>query len=630
MPYLVGVWAPKSSKEQIHKILSRQLLRGRMPEVAYKDYTISADSGFGAALMDSGILENKPQPAQTADGRMSLLLDGELYNAEDLKRHFRASLPTEAMSTPELCLHLIVAQGADVARLFNGLFCLVIYDRIERRLTLISDRYAFRPLFLKQNNDCILFGSELKAIAAADPDIRQIDELGTLELFSYGACFRERTWMQGYTRMEPATILTAEPGDVRVRKYWTYKYQENAPKLDQPTYFTVFGTLLDRAVERCMQGTHRIGILLSGGYDSRSVAASIRKHHLPIAAFTFGHTESRDVRFAAMLAKRIGLDHAALTDRGSYLYRNCPSIVWRTEGMLPFANTTSIRFHSVMKEKMDIFLTGVLAEFGGSHTWPQLLLTRSRTATIDAIFDRILGSRVAAVRRILEPAFFERTIEALRARFRESFSNVENDHPLNVADCWNVINLQPRSTYHAPSIDRPRFEARAPHMDAELVDFLLTIPPYARLEQRVYKKMIAYRYPEIRDVPCTNSGKPIDPHFVAEYTKMLLAYARTKMVGRVRSLLGSPVPLGREFRHLDDDFRAEPELIEKVLRPLLQRGVYPPSIFNSRAIEQVVEEHYRKNARHEAVLSLLISWGVAVNYFLHDNFSDVPESVYRP
>lgn len=54
-----------------------------------------------------------------------------------------------------------------------------------------------------------------------------------------------------------------------------------APILDQPTYFTVFGTLLDRAVERSMKGSHQMGIFLSGGYDSRSVAASIRKHHLP-------------------------------------------------------------------------------------------------------------------------------------------------------------------------------------------------------------------------------------------------------------------------------------------------------------------------------------------------------------
>jgi asparagine synthase (glutamine-hydrolysing) len=629
MPNLVGIWDPKSSEEQIVQILSKQLHRVRTPGVAAKEY-VSVHPGFGAALSDPGILDNGVQPARTPDGRISLLFDGELYNAGELRRRFRKLLPKEAVSTPELCLLLILAEGEDVIRLFNGLFSLTIYDRAERRLKLMSDRYGFRPLFYTQKDGALYFGSELKALCVADKSARQFDEIGTLELFCYGAQFQERTWLRGYMRLEPATILTVEQSGSRKRRYWSYKYQENAPYLDQPTYFTLFGTLLDRAVERCMEGSHRIGILLSGGYDSRSVAAAIRKHHLPIPAFTFGHAGSRDVRFAARLSERLGLDHAALTDRGPYLYSYCSSIVWRTEGMLPFANTTSIRFHTLMKEKMDIFLTGVLAEFGGSHTWPQLLVARSRRSAIRAIFDHILGRRLAEVRRIFDPIFFERTFEGLRARFEESFSNVENDHPLNVADCWNVIHLQPRSTYQAPSIDRPLFEARAPHMDTELVDFLLTIPPYARLEQRVYKKMIAYRFPEIREIPCTNSGRPIDPNFASEYTKMLVSYAGAQALGPLRKLFRRPIPLGREFRDLNDDFREEPELVDKILGPLLDSGVYPSSIFNRRAIEEVVDEHYHKNGRHDNILALMISLGLAAKFFLHEDLSGLPGSTFQP
>jgi asparagine synthase (glutamine-hydrolysing) len=629
MPNVVGIWDPKSSEEQIRQVLSKQLHRVRIPGVDFKE-CVSVHAGFGAALLDPGILDNGAQPAKTTDGRFSLLFDGELYNAGELNYRFRKILPKDAVSTAELCLHLILAEGEDVIRLFNGLFVLAIYDRRERRLKLMSDRYGFRPLFYVQRADAFYFGSELKALCVADRSARQLDEIGTLELFCYGASFQERTWIRGYMRLEPATILTVEQSGSRKRRYWSYKYQENAPALDQPTYFTLFGTLLDRAVERCMAGSRRVGILLSGGYDSRSVAAAIRKHYLPIPAFTFGHAESRDVRFAAQLSARLGLDHAALTDRGPYLYRYCSSIVWRTEGMLPFANTTSIRFHPLMKEKMDVFLTGVLAEFGGSHTWPQLLVARSRQSAIRAVFDRILGRRFARVRRIFDPIFFERTFEGLRARFEESFSSVENDHPLNVADCWNVVHLQPRSTYQAPSIDRPLFEARAPHMDTELVDFLLTIPPYARLEQRVYKKMIAYRFPEIRDVPCTNSGRPIDPNFAREYTKMLVGYAGANALAPLRKLLRKQIPLGREFRDLNDDFREEPEVVDKILRPLLDSGFYPSSMFNRAAVEEVVDEHYHKNGRHDNILALLISLGLAAKFFLHEDLSDVPGSMFQP
>ncbi len=629
MPNLVGIWDPELSEELVRSTLAKQLHRVRIPNISYAEY-VGAYPGFGMALQDHGILENGRQPVETEDGRLSLLLDGELYNADELKRRFHKELPQRALSSPELCLCLIANYGEEIVNQFNGLFCLVLYDRRARRATFISDRYGFRPLHYVQRGKAVLFGSELKALSAVDPGPRRIDEVGTLEFFCYGSHIIERTWIEGYFRLPPATIMTVDDKGIQSRAYWLYKYEEAAPRLDQPTYFTVFGVLLDRAVERRMQGSHRIGIFLSGGYDSRSVAASIRKHHLPIPAFTFGYPQSRDVRYAAMLAERLGLEHYPLTGRGPYLYPHCRSIVWRTEGMSPFANTTSIRHHSLLKEKTDILLTGFLAEFGGSHTWPRLLLARSRGAAIRAIFGRMLGGQLDTVRRIFSPRMFEPTFDALRARFEQGFERVQNDHPLNMADCWNLIHLQPRSTYHSTSIDRHAFEVRAPHMDSELVDFLLRIPPARRLEQRVYKKMIAYSFPAIRDVPCTNSGLPVNPHFAREYAAMTLRYLARKAPAPFRGWFAGEQPLAREFRDLNEEFRAEPQLADQILRPLLQAEIFPPQIFNRSGIEDIIVEHYQRNGRHEAVLSRLISWGLAVKYFLHDDLSDVPPEMYTP
>src|SRR5262249_20054998 len=154
-------------------------------------------------------------------------------------------------------------------------------------------------------------------------------------------------WIDSYVKVPPASILTIDPDGINVARYWSYGYDEGTRKLDQNTYSTVFGILLDRAVERRMAGTKRIGIFLSGGYDSRSAAAAIRKHHRPLPAFTFGLPESRDVRFGKMLAGRLGLDHHVIGGNDPYLYKSCRAVVWRTEGMLHFANATSIDFHDV-------------------------------------------------------------------------------------------------------------------------------------------------------------------------------------------------------------------------------------------------------------------------------------------
>jgi len=520
--------------------------------------------------------------------------------------------------------------GEDAVHLFKGLFVIVMFDRKLHRMTLITDRYGFRPLFYVRRQNTLLFASELKALCISDPHPRQMDDVGTLEFFCYGSYVMDRTWIKGYQRLSPATIMTIDHKGTRLNKYWEYRFDEKAPKLDQPTYFTVFGKLLDRAVERSMKGSHRIGIFLSGGYDSRSIAASIREYHLPLPAFTFGYQESRDVRYAGLLAKRIGLDHYLLNDKGPYLLKNCRAIVWRTEGLSQFSSCTSIRYHSILKKKIDIILAGFLGEFSGSHVWPELLLVKSRQAAIKTIFKRMLGNRLESISYIFKPAFFKDTFDHMRTRFEESFEEIRNDHPMDIADCWNFVKFHPLSTWHTPSVDRHLFEVRAPHMDFDLVNFLLTIPPYSRLEQRVYKKMIAYSFPEISDVPCTNSGLPINPSFMTEYVAMAIRYLVRKLTSPFAKLILSEAPLGRDFSNLGEEFRAEPELFEYVIKPLLDGEVFPSHVFDRKGIEDIVTQHYEKKRNHEAIIATLISWGVAAKYFLHDDLSDVPTDIFRP
>jgi asparagine synthetase B (glutamine-hydrolysing) len=164
------------------------------------------------------------------------------------------------------------------------------------------------------------------------------------------------------------------------------------------------------------------------------------------------------------------------------------------------------------------------------------------------------------------------------------------------------------------------FECRMPLMDADVVEFLLTIPPSARIEQRIYKRMIAYAFPRVRDIPCTNSARPINPNFGREYVAMVLRYLGRKALG---PLTRRKPPLGRAPRDVAQHFRAEPALMDEVLRPLVRDGCLPDDLFDPKGIEAVIDEHYKGEARHEALLSALISFGLGVKYLLRDDFSDV-------
>jgi asparagine synthase (glutamine-hydrolysing) len=287
MPNLVGVRRRGAGRSAIDAVVDRQLRAVETRATVYTEHRFCTDD-FGAALQDHGLLGNGPQPAASADGRYHLWLDGEVLNGSELAQRYRHVLGPEVRSAPALCLALIVRYGPEVARELNGLFAIALHDARDGRVTLIADRYAFRPLFYRAAGETFAFGTELKAVRAADESPVQLDETAIVELLCFGSHVHGSTWYSGCSRLTPAMILEHDQNGTRTRTYWTYRYDESARRLDEASYVARFAVLLDRAVERCMRGAARIGMFLSGGYDSRSVAASIRPQHLPIPSFTFG------------------------------------------------------------------------------------------------------------------------------------------------------------------------------------------------------------------------------------------------------------------------------------------------------------------------------------------------------
>jgi asparagine synthase (glutamine-hydrolysing) len=623
MPNLVGLWHQAASASALQATLERQLAAVQCGFRPLRTHRMSAAT-WAAALLDNGLLENGEQPGRSRDGRYSVLLDGEIYNLEELAERYRLQADAPARGAAAGCADLLATRGLEIVELFNGAFALVVWDSREQQLHLIVDRHGARPLFYRQSQGSVVFATELKGVIAASAGEARLDPVAVCEQLVYGVHFRGRTWLAGCERVQPAVIVTIGERGLSSRRYWRYEYDYSGRTLDQESYATGFAVLLDRAVERRMRGTKRIGIFLSGGYDSRSVAASVRPHHLPIPAFTFGEPQSRDMQIAPALAQRLGLAHHALPPRKPYLFPNAAAIVWRTEGLLPFSTATSVQFHELMTQHVDIFLTGFLAEFSGSHTWPALLAARKRRAIVDAIYGRFVAPRAARARSVLRPEVFAAAFDELRARFFQSFEEIANEHAMDVADAWNFTCLQPGGSFQAPAVDRHRLEMRAPHTDAELVDFLMTIPPLARIEQRVYKRMIATAFPAVRDIPCANSMRPIEPRFWLEYPKMVTRFAARKVAEPVRRLIGKEDRLGRELSDLDADFRAEPALRTEVLEPLVQQRWLDDCVFSLPAVAELTQAHFAGRADAAAVLAQVASLGLAWRMLVRGEVDDVP------
>ena len=125
-------------------------------------YWIEGGVGFGhrrLAIIDLSPLAH--QPMMSHDNRYVLSYNGEIYNFRELRTELeRIGYPFRSQSDSEVLLTAWAAWGVKALERLNGMFAFAIWDRTEKTLTLVRDRYGIKPLYIKETPQGLAFGSE--------------------------------------------------------------------------------------------------------------------------------------------------------------------------------------------------------------------------------------------------------------------------------------------------------------------------------------------------------------------------------------------------------------------------------------------------------------------------------------
>src|SRR5438045_3529572 len=168
---LTGFIAPAESADELARVVRamRDTLAHRGPDDTGEWVDAEAGAAFGFRRL--AIIDVSPaghQPMTSASGRYAAMLNGEIYNFEELRRELRECglAPLfRGHSDTEVMLAAFDAWGVDAAvQRFNGMFAIAVWDRSARKLLLIRDRLGVKPLYYGFAGDAFLFGSELKAL----------------------------------------------------------------------------------------------------------------------------------------------------------------------------------------------------------------------------------------------------------------------------------------------------------------------------------------------------------------------------------------------------------------------------------------------------------------------------------
>ena len=265
------------------------------------------------------------QPMLSADGRQAVLLNGEIYNFEELRSDLEAAgAQFTTRSDTEVLLHLYRRHPDEPTRWLrqlNGIFAIALWDQDRRQLLLARDPFGVKPLHYADSDGRFLFASEIKSLLAAGHRPRL--NRAALHLFmNIRYAPGEDTLFAGVHRLPPAHYAVVKGGKLRhATPYYDLRdaIQQGGlpPASDLPQL--VRGTFYE-AVRRQLVSDVPLGVPLSGGLDSSMIVAAahsayrddraLRSADRSLRTFTLGFNEPTDENEdAAVVARAFDTEH---------------------------------------------------------------------------------------------------------------------------------------------------------------------------------------------------------------------------------------------------------------------------------------------------------------------------------
>ncbi|MBR2344660.1 MAG: asparagine synthase (glutamine-hydrolyzing) [Lentisphaeria bacterium] len=249
------------------------------------------DAVFGHNRLAVIDLKNGHQPMISENGRLAVILNGEIYNFKairekltDLGHRFVTESDTETI------IHLYEMYGSECVEHLDGMFALAVFDTAKKKLLLARDRLGQKPLFYFMNGDSLVFASEFSALMAHPACPKQLDKEALHNYLSLQYVPQPDTAFKQIRKLPPGHILEQhlENNQISIRCYWQADFSIKNSTLSFSAATAELRRLVEKAVEKRLVSDVPIGTFLSGGVDSCIVTGLTAKlmYPAPCDAFT--------------------------------------------------------------------------------------------------------------------------------------------------------------------------------------------------------------------------------------------------------------------------------------------------------------------------------------------------------
>lgn len=471
-----------------------------LPVQSPKDFLSKPNLIFGFNRLS--ILDLTPaghQPMINHEAQVSLMMNGEVYNAFDYKPELQAKgYIFKGHSDTEVVLNLYLAFGLEgMLNRLNGMFALTIYDGREQAFYLIRDRVGIKPLYVLQEKNRISFSSEMKSFKALPNFKFELNESNLSEFLLFRNTINH-TLFKNIVNIEPGTYWRIDSdGGVAIKSY--YDLRNEGGKNSQYDKAEL-ETALRNSVKRQMISDVKLGCQLSGGVDSSLVTAfaaqTLKVGALETVSIVFNEKNFTEKKYIDQVAEQYKLkSHQFTLDASTYLDL-IDEAIWHFEQPLNHPNTIGIKLLSrEAKKHVTVLLSGEGADEALAG-YSRFLPHRSTFLSVDSIkkaiknkgyiFDFIQLWKDAENRYILQTAFgnfagaytmYPKFSISLALESRKKIWNSISDSLSKRKRKYELLTYLPDLLMRQDKMSMAHtIENRVPFLDNEMLETALSVP----------------------------------------------------------------------------------------------------------------------------------------------------------
>ncbi len=410
-----------------------------------------------------------------------LIFQGENYlNEATLSRLAHCSNGVDESSARHL-LTLYEAFGRDFLNRLNGWFCGILIDLRARKAILFNDRYGMSRVYVHEGEEAFLFSSEAKSLLKVRPALRAIQPEALAQYLRYSCVIGGQTLFKDISLLPNGSSWMFNDGVLQEKaRYFSPADWEGQAHLAPEEFYEKFADTVERVIPRYVKGSQKAALALTGGLDTRLIAAVLQPTDGLSSCCTFGGTwgETFDIVKARQIAAICGQHHETIKLDGNF-FKDFPALalrsVYLSDGSHDAFGAHDIYLNKLAREIAPVRLTGKF------------------------------GSEVIKTRRLIPWRSYN--TDFVQPDLKPLLDNLYPRDRFKQKYCLSTLLFEEIPWYESGRvvIEQSQLTLRTPYLDNDLVKLMFQAESRVRTAGQLQPRYIRERAPELNTI-LTNMG----------------------------------------------------------------------------------------------------------------------------